>query len=105
MYKFDKGCWIYLDNIHKCNFLQRVIIINSILYYELDTTKMSDKKFDNVCKQLLDLQKETDNYDQTQYYYVFKNFDGTTGFDLYHNLTESDKDYLFGLAYYILKEA
>lgn len=104
IYEFDKGCWIYLDNVHKCNFLQRVIIINSIMYYELNTTKMSDKKFDSVCKQLLDLQKKTKNYNRTQYYYVFKDFDGTTGFYIWDRLNKRDKKYLLNICKFILKE-
>lgn len=104
MYNLDSGCWIYLDNIHKCNFLQRVILINSIMYYELNTTRMSDKKFDEVCKQLLELEKETSSYYMTEYYYVFKDFDGTTGFDLYHKLNHRDKKYLLNITKYILKE-
>lgn len=104
IYEFDKGCWIYLDNRHKCNFLQRVILINSIMYYELNTTKMSDKKFDEVCKQLLNLKKQTMDYYNTEYYYVFKDFDGTTGFDLFHRLNQRDKKYLLNITKFILKE-
>ena len=103
VYEFNKGCWIYLDNKHKCNFLQRVILINSIMYYELNTTKMSDKKFDSVCKQLLNLKKQTSNYKQTEYYFVFKDFDGSTGFDLYHRLNKKDKKYLLNITNFILK--
>lgn len=102
MYEFNKGECIYWNNLTKCNFLQRVIIINSILYYELNTTKMSDKQFDSVCKQLLNLQKETDNYKNTQYYYVFKDFDGTTGFYIWDRLNKNDKKYLLNLCKYIL---
>ena len=103
MYELNKGCWIYLDNVHKCNFLQRVILINSIMYYELNTTKMSDKQFDDVCKQLLKLEKETFNYYLTEYYYVFKDFDGITGFDLFHRLNQRDKKYLLNITKFILK--
>ena len=104
MYDFNKGCWIYLDNVHKCNFLQRVILINSIMYYELNTTKMSDKQFDEVCKQLLELKNHTPSYYMTEYYYVFKDFDGTTGFDLFHRLNRRDKKYLLNITKFILKD-
>lgn len=102
MYAFNKGECVYWNNLTKCNFLQRVIIINSILYYELNTTKMSDKQFDEVCKQLLELEYQTPNYNKTQYYYVFKDFDGTTGFYIWDRLNKNDKKYLLKLCNYIV---
>ena len=65
---------------------------------------MSDKQFDDVCKQLLKLEKETFNYYLTEYYYVFKDFDGITGFDLFHRLNQRDKKYLLNITKFILKK-
>lgn len=88
------------DNITKVSFLQRAVIINSILYYELDNPKMTDKGYDELCKQLVTLQKEI-NVDDTQYGYAFYDFDGSTGFDLYGRLNEKDRLYLFNIACHI----
>lgn len=90
--KFPKD-W---DIITCVNFLQRKIILNSVLYYEYDTNELTDKKFDAICKQLVKLHKEID-VSQSQYGYVYIDFDGSTGFDLWHGLTEKDKDYLHHL--------
>lgn len=93
MQKFPRR-WNAID---KVNFLQRKIILNSIAYYELNTSKLTDKEYDELSKQLVWLQKDID-IQQTQYGYVMYDFDGTTGFDLYHRLNLSDKKYLMNIA-------
>ena len=85
------------DKITCINFLQRKIIINAILYYELNTSPLSDKEYDELSQQLVRLQKNID-IQQTQYGYVMYDFDGTTGFDLYSRLNEHDKKYLMSIA-------
>ena len=88
------------DKITCIDFLQRKIILNAIAYYELNTNKLSDKQYDELSRQLVDMQKDVD-VQQTQYGYVMNDFDGTTGFDLYGRLNEKDKKYLMNLARYI----
>ena len=100
---FNKAPVIYWSNKLKCNYLQRYIIIHSIIYYELNNSVISDKQFDDVSKQLIKLSKQTNNYSETEYYYVFKNFTGETGFYLYDNLRKEDKKYLLHIAKYVLK--
>ena len=89
------------DKITCINFLQRKIILNAIAYYELNTNKLSDKQYDELSRQLVDLQKDVD-IQQTQYGYVMHDFDGTTGFDLYGRLNEKDKKYLMHIAQHAL---
>lgn len=74
----------------KINYLQRFILVNSYLYYEKDDSVITDKQFDEVAKQLVKLQRDYD-ISKTQYGYVFYDFDGTTGFDLWERLTAVDK--------------
>lgn len=82
------------------DFLQRKIIINAILYYELNDNKLSDKQYDELSKQLVRMQAELspEHLMETQYGYVMYDFDGTTGFDLYHRLNEKDRTYLYNIA-------
>ena len=103
--QFNSGSSIYWSNKLKCEFLQRYIIIHSIIYYELNKNIISDKQFDIVSKQLLKLQRKTENYNKTQYYYVFKDFDGNTGFYIWDRLNKKDKEYLKLLANNILQNA
>ena len=88
------------DKITCINFLQRKIILNAIAYYELDSPKLSDREYDELSRQLVELQKDIDIH-ETQYGYLMYDFDGTTGFDLYSRLNEKDKRYLMQLARYI----
>lgn len=94
----------YYSNRIKCSFLQRKIIINSILYYELNTNILSDKEFDDLSKKLIELSKQTEDYDKTDYYYCFYDFDGSTGFHLYGRLKDQDRIYLTNLSNFILKQ-
>lgn len=93
---------IRLTNLEKCSFLQRKIIIHSIIYYELNESILTDQEFDKMCRKLLKGIQYTKNYQRSDYFYVFYDFDGTTGFNLYHRLEEDDKEYLMNLAQYVL---
>lgn len=80
----------YWTNLMKINYLQRFILVNSYLYYECDDSMITDKQFDEAAKQLVELQSIYD-VSKTQYGYVFYDFDGTTGFDLWERLTVADQ--------------
>ena len=85
------------DKITCINYLQRKIILNAIAYYELDTSPLSDKEYDELSRQLVEMQKDID-INNTQYGYIMQDFDGTTGFDLYHRLNQKDREYLLKIA-------
>lgn len=90
MYDF-LTCW---DIYTQISFLQRVILIHSFLYYMLDNSVWSDKKYDETAHRLSEMQSRITKIDlitNTDYGYVFADFDGTTGFDLYYRLNEKDK--------------
>lgn len=94
-----------LSNLERCSFLQRKIILHSIIYYELNDNIISDQKFDRMCRTLLKGIQHTKDYHRSDYFYVFYDFDGSTGFNLYHRLEEDDKQYLMHLAQLILTMA
>ncbi len=97
MKKFPRR-WSLKD---KVEFLQRKIIINSILYYYRDTNFITDNQFDEISAYLVNLQSQID-IEETMYGYIFYDFDGTTGFHLYDRLTEKDKNYLDNIVNHIL---
>lgn len=84
----------------RIEFLQRAVLIHSYLYYERNTTLISDKSYDELAKQLVELQKSVCLYilQETSYYYVFYDFDGATGFDLWYRLKQEDEDYIAMIA-------
>lgn len=104
MINFNKPPALYWSDKQKINWLERYIIIHSILYYELHENIIEDFQYDKAGKQLLKLKKKIGNeFKETEYYYVFRDFDANTGFYIYDRLTEYDKSYLTLLAKFILR--
>ena len=85
--------WTLIDKI---NFVQRKILLNSVMYYVHDMTFISDAHYDDCCKKLVELQEEygPDFVDDSMYGYSFYDFDGSTGFHLYSRLTFEDQMWL-----------
>jgi hypothetical protein len=87
----------------KLDLLARWIIVHSIIYYELNGNVVTDKQFDSNSQQFVRLvDGNVEVLNKTQYGYVMKDFDGSTGFDLYRNLRRSDKIELMHMASNIL---
>lgn len=86
----------YLTNIAKANMLERWIIVHSILYYVKDVNVVSDRMYDMNSKQLVELFEDMPlkEKQKTRYWYVFKFFDGSSGFGLYEGLNFEDREYL-----------
>ena len=94
----------YWSNKLRIGALQRWIIVHSILYYELNNSIVTDKLFDANAHQLVQMQSDfPEDAKESQYWYVFYDFDGTTGFDLYSRLNKHDKAYLRHLAEHVLR--
>lgn len=104
LFNLDKPPFCYWSTFEKVNYLQRRIIVYSLMYYELNETCVSDKVYDKVSKQLINLQNELseEEFKNTTYYYAMYDFDGTTGFDIPDRLTDKDKKYLINLSIIIL---
>ena len=62
---------------------RRQILIHSCIYYRLGTSIWTDKKYDECSRELVELQTQYPNISKTvEYYEDFKDWDGTTGFNL-----------------------
>lgn len=87
------------------NYIQRRIIIYSIMYYELNKSVITDKQYDALSQQLIEFMNSTKKevLEQTEYWYCMYDFDGNTGFDIPNRLNKSDREYLTKLALHILK--
>lgn len=86
-------------------WLQRYIIIHSWIYYYGNDSLISDQDYDKKAKELVLRQNNFGDVKNTQYGYVFYDFDGTTGFDLYDRLNDDDKKYLVQLAQHVMSLA
>lgn len=95
----------YLSDIAKANMLERWIIVHSILYYCQDTNVVSDRMYDMNSKQLIKLFESMSlkEKQKTKYWYVFKTFDGSSGFGLYEGLKFEDREYLLTQANLVLR--
>lgn len=104
MLNFNKMPFIYWNDIVKASYLQRQILVHSILYYQMNENVISDSEFDSISKQLVRLRNRMDDsdYQKTNYYYCFQDFDASTGFYLYDALNARDKKYLSKIARQVL---
>lgn len=71
------------DVLELINRRQRQILVHSFLYYQLNENIISDYTFDMWAKELAELMKNHhDLAKKSVYYEAFKEFEGSTGFDL-----------------------
>lgn len=102
---FSKMPCVYWSNSTKISYLQRRIIVYSIMYYENNESCISDEKYDGVSRQLVELMKNVtpEELEKSTYYYAMHDFDGSTGFDIFGRLTSYDKEYLSNIAAHVYK--
>ena len=100
---FSKCPCIYWSDATKISYLQRRIIVYSIMYYECNESCVSDAEYDSISRQLVELQNSCshEEFRKSTYYYAMHDFDGSTGFDIPSRLTKYDKRHLTQIANYI----
>lgn len=105
MIDFSKMPCIYWSDSTKISYLQRRIIVYSIMYYEHDESCVTDKCYDDISHQLAELMKTCDPEElkKSTYYYCMYDFDGSTGFHIYSRLTNYDRKYLSEIASIVYK--
>lgn len=76
---------------------RRQIMVHSAIYYRFGKNLIDDATFDKWAYELVNLQKQYPNESKTaELYDEFKDFDGTTGFNLNYNS-------FLGFAEYLIK--
>lgn len=101
MLDFSKLCpFIYWSNSTKISYLQRRIIVYSIMYYEMNESCISDREYDSISYLLVELMKHSskEECEASDYWYAMYDFDGSTGFDIPSRLTKYDRAYLTRIA-------
>lgn len=106
MIDFSKMPCVYWSNTTKISYLQRRIIVYSIMYYENNESCVSDYEYDSISHQLVALQKQAskEEWEESTYYYAMYDFDGSTGFDIPSRLTKEDHEYLTQMANMVYKQ-
>lgn len=81
------------------DFLQRYIIVHSFVYYELNDNFISDKEYDAKSKELTQLkEKYPELWKNSMYHKQFgDDYNGATGFTLYHDLDDRQKDIIISI--------
>lgn len=81
------------------DYLQRYIILHSYIYYELNSNSISDKKYDKKAKELVKYKNDyPELWKKSMYYKQFGDeYNGATGFTLYHDLNEHQKNIIKSL--------
>ena len=87
------------------DFLQRFIIVHSYIYYELNNNVITDKFYDAKSKELTQLKNEyPELWESSQYYQQFgDDYNGATGFTLYHALDEKEQKRIRAIALSVLR--
>ena len=106
MIDFSKMPCVYWSDSTKVSYLQRRIIVYSIMYYEHDESCVTDAYYDSLSRQLVELQKacDTKEFKKSAYYYAMYDFDGSTGFDIPSRLTKHDREYLTNIASHVYNQ-
>lgn len=75
------------------DFLQRYIIVHSYIYYELSDNYISDRDYDVKSKELTKYKNDyPELWKNSMYYKQFgDDYNGATGFTLYHSLDDRQK--------------
>lgn len=93
-----------ITTIDYINRLQRIIIVHSYLYYECDASVISDYEYNLKSRKLVEYKNSyPDLWKQSMYYKQFgDDYDGSTGFSLYNDLDDSQKEIIRFIADYQL---
>ncbi len=82
-----------LTTLQYIDYLQRYVILHSYIYYELNSNSISDKKYDEKAKELVKYKNDYPKlWKNSMYYKQFGDeYNGATGFTLYHDLSNHQK--------------
>jgi len=88
----------------KFELLEKWILVQSVIYYELGQNVASDYVYDSNSKQLAEMIRgNAEEHKESKWYYVFSDYQGGTGFDLYSQLNGADQTDIMEIARYIAR--
>lgn len=82
----------YWNMTTKIQMLENWILVQCYLYYKLNISVVDDYTYDNNAKQLNKmLNRYPKEAEKTEYSYAFKDYDPSTGYDLYDRLFDKEQ--------------
>lgn len=89
---------------NRIDYLQRFIIVHSFIYYETDREVITDREYDIACKHLVELKEQhPELWKNSTYYKQFgDDYNGCTGFTLYHDLNERQQAIIRSIAFGVI---
>ena len=96
----------YWTNVDKLNLLSNWILVQSVLYYELDNSVVPDWMFDNNCKQYRQLAQDyPHSFKLSKDKYIFKDYikEGQTStYKVLKLMTRQHRRQVEGIANYLI---
>ena len=91
-----------MTTLEQINRLQRIIILHSYIYYELNDNVISDREYDLKSNELVKYKNDyPDLWRNSEYYKQFGDeYNGSTGFSLYRDLNEHQQAIIRCIANY-----
>ena len=93
--------WSEFSIQERIDHLQRFIIVNSYIYYECNNNVISDREYDAKAKELVEYKNNyPDLWKSSMYYKQFgDDYNGSTGFTLFHDLDERQQRIILSIVY------
>lgn len=90
------------DMQERINHLQRLIVLHSYIYYELDDNVISDHEYNELGHELAEYKQQyPDLWKNSMYYEQFGDeYDGSSGYDIYRKLSDEQKKIIQFIAEY-----
>lgn len=92
--------------VDKLNRIERMVLLHSIIYYDMNESVISDDYYNKLTKLLakkVERYAGTKTFKKTMYAYVFEDYtNGSTGFDLVYKLKKKDYEYLRLIASHVI---
>lgn len=97
---FDTMPSVYWDDNVKISYLQRRIIVCSLMYCKQNESCVSDAEYDAISHQLVQLQSsiEEAEWKRSRYYHRNRTLRSSTGFDIPSRLNKNDMKCLSEIA-------
>lgn len=95
---------LYWSEQERISNLQRMVMVHSIIYYNMNQSVIEDESFDRIARDLYNRQLAADDdvLRKTTYYYAFNDFNPASGYYLPSRLIKEDKEHLTTIANQVL---